>query len=313
MTAFAPMKAVLVDHPFSDPGWIFERKLDGVRCGAIRSQGRGRARVAHREKMDATYPEIVEALSSRRSRRDRDGEIVAFNGGQTSFERLQGRIGSMTPSSRARPASRSTCTCSTCSSSTARTFASAAAAQPKATAARRRDFGGPLRISAHRVGDGEAYLRARVQARAGRGWSPSAPTAPTGGRRSRDWLKLKCGHEQELVDRRLDRPARAAATGFGALLVGLLGRRTGCATRARSAPASTTARSSESATSSSAASARPAVRRAGPRARAHWVKPELVAQIAFTEWTRDGKLRHPRYLGLRDDKPAREVVRERPS
>jgi bifunctional non-homologous end joining protein LigD len=43
---------------------------------------------------------------------------------------------------------------------------------------------------------------------------------------------------------------------------------------------------------------------------AHWVRPELVAQIAFTEWTRDGRLRHPRYLGLRNDKPAREVARE---
>lgn len=46
---------------------------------------------------------------------------------------------------------------------------------------------------------------------------------------------------------------------------------------------------------------------------AHWVEPRLVGQFAFTEWTRDGKLRHPRYLGLRDDKPAREVVREVPS
>ena len=45
----------------------------------------------------------------------------------------------------------------------------------------------------------------------------------------------------------------------------------------------------------------------------HWVEPELVGQIAFTEWTRDGRLRHPRFLGLRTDKPAREVVRERPS
>ena len=44
-----------------------------------------------------------------------------------------------------------------------------------------------------------------------------------------------------------------------------------------------------------------------------WVEPELVAQVAFTEWTRDGRLRHPRYLGLRDDKSAREVVRERPA
>jgi ATP-dependent DNA ligase len=46
---------------------------------------------------------------------------------------------------------------------------------------------------------------------------------------------------------------------------------------------------------------------------ARWVRPELVAQIGFTEWTRDGKLRHPRYLGLRTDKPARDVIRERPS
>jgi bifunctional non-homologous end joining protein LigD len=46
---------------------------------------------------------------------------------------------------------------------------------------------------------------------------------------------------------------------------------------------------------------------------ARWVEPRLVAQVAFSEWTRDGKLRHPRVLGLRDDKPAKEVVRERPS
>jgi ATP-dependent DNA ligase len=48
-----------------------------------------------------------------------------------------------------------------------------------------------------------------------------------------------------------------------------------------------------------------------PRA-ARWAEPELVAQIAFSEWTRDGKLRHPRFQGLRYDKPAREVVREEP-
>ena len=41
-----------------------------------------------------------------------------------------------------------------------------------------------------------------------------------------------------------------------------------------------------------------------------WIEPELVAQIGFSEWTRDGRLRHPRFLGLRDDKDAREVVRE---
>lgn len=43
---------------------------------------------------------------------------------------------------------------------------------------------------------------------------------------------------------------------------------------------------------------------------AHWVRPEMVVEIGFTEWTRDGKLRHPRYLGMRTDKDPTEVVRE---
>jgi ATP-dependent DNA ligase len=45
----------------------------------------------------------------------------------------------------------------------------------------------------------------------------------------------------------------------------------------------------------------------------HWVKPKLVAEIGFEEWTEDGRLRHPRYLGLQDDKDPKEVVREEPA
>jgi ATP-dependent DNA ligase len=56
----------------------------------------------------------------------------------------------------------------------------------------------------------------------------------------------------------------------------------------------------------------PFTRGAGLPRQARWVEPRLVAQVAFGEWTRDGKLRHPRYLGLREDKPAAEVVRELP-
>ena len=44
----------------------------------------------------------------------------------------------------------------------------------------------------------------------------------------------------------------------------------------------------------------------------HWVRPELVAEVGFTEWTRDARLRHPRFIGLRDDRDAKDVVRERP-
>jgi bifunctional non-homologous end joining protein LigD len=50
-----------------------------------------------------------------------------------------------------------------------------------------------------------------------------------------------------------------------------------------------------------------------PKLGMHWVRPELVGQVGFTEWTRDGQLRHPRFLGLREDKDPRDVVRERPT
>jgi ATP-dependent DNA ligase len=50
-----------------------------------------------------------------------------------------------------------------------------------------------------------------------------------------------------------------------------------------------------------------------PHREVHWVKPKLVAEIGFGDWTEDGRLRHPRYLGLRDDKDPKEVVREEPA
>ena len=170
-----------------------------------------------------------------------------------------------------------------------------------------------MRLSQHRNEHGERLFREACRKGlegliAKRADSPYRSAA-----RSRDWLKLKCRVEQELVIGGFTAP-QGSRTDFGALLVGYTGGRA-AATPARSAPASTAPRSRRSAAGcasyerdeSTFADVHPV-----PRG-THWVEPELVAQIGFAEWTRDGRLRHPRYLGLRDDKPAREVVRERPS
>jgi bifunctional non-homologous end joining protein LigD len=130
-------------------------------------------------------------------------------------------------------------------------------------------------------------------------------------RRSPHWLKMKCEATQELVVGGFTDPQRSRA-GLGALLVGYFegpdfvfaGKvGTGFDTRlllelrARldrleiPAPPFTNAKGL-------------------PRLRAHWVRPELVVQVAFTEWTVHGKLRHPRFIALRTDKAARDVVRE---
>ena len=87
-----PMKAVLTDRRFSDPGWIFERKLDGIRCIAIRDGGDARLLSRNDLPLDDRYPEIAEALAGNRCERFvLDGEVVAFDGSQTSFALLARR------------------------------------------------------------------------------------------------------------------------------------------------------------------------------------------------------------------------------
>lgn len=92
MGDYAPMKAVLIDNPFSDPERAFERKLDGIRCGALRRAGQVRLMSRTGQTLNATYPELVDAQEHEGTDLLADGEIVAFRGAQTSFERLQRRM-----------------------------------------------------------------------------------------------------------------------------------------------------------------------------------------------------------------------------
>src|SRR3954470_2809495 len=90
----APTLATLTAERFSDPNWIFERKLDGVRCLAFRDGRRVHLLTRNRQSLNGTYPELVEALAAQPcSKFVVDGEIVAFEGRRTSFARLQGRLG----------------------------------------------------------------------------------------------------------------------------------------------------------------------------------------------------------------------------
>ena len=173
-------------------------------------------------------------------------------------------------------------------------------------------FRGPIRYSEHRDAEGEKLYR-EACARGLEGVIAKRAASAYAHRRSPDWLKFKCVAEQELVIGGWTDP-EGARSDFGALLVGYYDdgglvyagkvgtgyddttlRRLGARLRRL-------------------ARARSPFARGSPAGRGtHWVRPTLVAQFGFTEWTRDGKLRHPRYLGLRDDKPAREVRREKPA
>jgi bifunctional non-homologous end joining protein LigD len=169
-------------------------------------------------------------------------------------------------------------------------------------------FSGPIRFTPHRNRDGEELFR-RACAAGWEGLIAKRADSPYTPGRSRDWLKFKCSAEQELVIGGYTAP-RGSRTDLGALLLGHF--HDGLLRYAGKVGTGFT----QAELRDLAARLAP-LRRAdppfadAPRLRdATWVEPRLVAQIGFTEWTRDGRLRHPRYLGLREDKAAEEVVRE---
>jgi bifunctional non-homologous end joining protein LigD len=300
------MKAVLTDEPFDDPAWIFERKLDGIRCMSHRDRG-GPVRLVSRTDKDMTgqFPELAQALAAQPvDDLVLDGEIVAFTGGVTSFSRLQRR---------AREQVAVFLYVFDILRHEGRDVRELPLRERKALLRDALEFGGRLRYSQHRNEHGtrlfsEACRRGLEGLIAKRADSPYRSDA-----RSRDWLKLKCHFEQELVIGGFTAP-QGSRTDFGALLVGYqednrLRYAGKVGTGFGRATLETLGRRLRELERDD-----PPFADVHPIPRGtHWVEPELVAQIGFSEWTRDGRLRHPRYLGLRDDKPAGEVVRERPS
>jgi len=301
-----PMKAVLSDKPFSDPNWIFERKLDGIRCLATRDASGVRLVSRTGRGMNHEYPTIVEALEREPSDDFiADGEIVAFENGITSFSRLQRRGRERVPVflylfDLPRHGGED--------------LRNVPLRQRKARLRRALEFGGPVRFNPHRNGEhGEEMYREACEKGLEGVIAKRADSPYLSGGRSHDWLKLKCHAEQELVIGGYSAP-KGSRTDFGALLVGYYdGGTLRYAGKVGTGFDHHTLRTLGQTMRELEQDESPFEPFKPIPPGTHWVRPELVAQIGFTEWTRDHRLRHPRFLGLRDDKPAREVVREVPS
>ena len=166
-----------------------------------------------------------------------------------------------------------------------------------------------LRYSQHVVGEGERFF-AEACRMALEGVISKRRTARYREGRSTDWLKVKCVREQELVIGGFTEP-KGAREGIGALLVGVYDASGALqyAGKVGTGFGATVARDLRRRLGALVRAERPFSDAKGiPRAT--WVEPRLVAQVRFTEWTRDGRLRHPAFVGLREDKEAREVARE---
>jgi DNA ligase D-like protein (predicted ligase) len=297
------MKAVLTSERFSDEGWMFERKLDGVRCVAIRDRGPVKLLSRNDLSLNGRYPEIAAALAAQPQERFAvDGEVVAFDGAQTSFAKLAQRGRTHVPvffyifdvlwldgkDVRALPLR-----------TRKRLLRSELRFEDKS-----------LRFSNHRNRDGEAFFKEACR----KGWEglvAKRADSPYTAKRSRDWLKLKCEQGQELVVGGYTAP-KGSRTDFGALLVGYYdGQELRYAGKVGTGFDTATLHALGERLRALDQGRSPFADSASIRERdVFWVKPTLVAEIGFSEWTSAGRLRHPRFLGLRDDKPAREVVRE---
>jgi len=294
------MAATLTDERFDDPDWIFERKLDGIRCLATRSGTVVSLRSRNDLDLGGRFPSIAAALADQPAERFvLDGEVVAFSGSRTSFQRLgeRGRnvffyVFDVLEAD-------------------GRDVRELPLLERKAVLRRLVRPRGPVRLTPYRRSSGVALHESACR----RGWEgliAKRADSPYVGKRSRDWLKWKCDQAQELVIGGYTEP-KGSRIELGALLVGVWeGERLLYAGKVGTGFGRDTLRDL-------AARLAPLRREDppfadAPRLRsATWVEPRLVAQVGFTEWTRDGRLRHPRFLGLREDKDPRDVVRERPA
>jgi bifunctional non-homologous end joining protein LigD len=329
-----PMLATLADAPLRDPKLVYEPKYDGIRAlvtvtpPAKRGKGaRAKVAIASRAGNDKTeqFPEIVAALEAwarkRRGVAVLDGEIVALDaaGKPLGFGSIQARIHLQGGQS-------------------GNAVARAAVLQPVALyvfdllrdgdedvfklplADRRarleaalgpRDETGALRLSRQVAGDGEA-LMAEAQAE---GWEglivKDARSVYRPGRRTADWRKLKLVKRQEFVVGGWTEP-RGSRARFGALLLGLpdAGGTLRYVGHVGGGFSEATLRAVGAQLDGLAAAESPFASRPPTNDKPHWVRPVLVAEVRFGDWTHDGHLRHPVFLGVRDDVAPSAVTRE---
>jgi DNA ligase D-like protein (predicted ligase) len=305
-----PMLATLKDQPFSDAAWVFERKFDGVRILAFRNGSS--VRLLTRNRLPAAYPELADAISGEEL--DDfvvDGEVVAFEGKADSFSLLQRRMQLKDPGAARGSGVRIYYYVFDIMHAAGYDTRALPLLERKKLLRAALAFRKGMRFSISRPTRGEALLDEACS----NGWEGLIAKRAGSiyvGRRSTEWLKLKCSMEQEFVVVGFTDP-RGSRLGFGALLLGYY--ENGRLRYAGDVGTGFDHQTLQSLrrTLSRLEVKRPPVEVGSLPRNVHWVRPKLVAQVGFTEWTRDGKLRHPRFNGLRRDKEAREVVRERPA
>ncbi len=264
--------------------------------------------------MTVAFPEIAEALERQAATSFViDGEIVAFEGGRTSFARLQPRI-HLSSADRARatgiPVWFYIFDVLEIDRDDVR---SRPLLERKRMLRNLLEWTDPIRFTPHRMRAGEGWF-VEICRRGWEGLIAKRADAPYATGRTDRWLKFKCEAGQEFVVVGWSEPT-GSRIGLGALLLAYYKQTGGAQDLVYAGKVGTgfsdkVLRELHQRLTRLEAEQSPCTRGKLPSTGIHWARPELVAEVAFTEWTRAGQLRHPRYLGLRTDKAPAEVVRE---
>lgn len=306
-----PMLAYLEHDLFFDKNWFYERKLDGERCIAFINNGDVRLRSRNDKSLNISYPDIAAALAKAVTKNCiLDGEIVAFDNENTSFEKLQARMHRAT--AREALATRVPVYYYIFDILYVENYdlTQLPLRIRKQILKEIVTFQGRIRYSAHRIHNCKKYFTYACNHH-WEGLMCKDPDSPYVHARSTNWLKFKCIANQELVIGGFTDPQRSRV-GFGALLLGYYKKG-----KLHYAGKVGTGFDDELLESLSNKLKRIEIKTSPFTAHekikagvTHWVKPVLVAEIGFAEWTKDNKLRHPRFKGLRYDKAARDVSKE---
>jgi bifunctional non-homologous end joining protein LigD len=300
-----PMLATLVEEAFDRDGWIFEMKWDGYRAvGGVRD---GEVTLLSRTKQDfrAKFPPVVEALEELGHDAVIDGEVVAMDGkGKSNFQLLQNFVRTKKGNLEYRAFDLLWLD--------GHDVRSLPLLQRKELLKALIGKHPILKYSDHVEKKGAAFFREAEKAGLEGIMAKNADSPYASGKRTADWLKIKTHMRQEVVICGFTEP-RSSRKHFGALVVGVYdGKKLRYAGHVGGGFNAKTL-------AETYAKMKPLARKSSPfdpvpktNEPVTWLKPELVCEVSFQEWTQDGSMRQPIFKGMRIDKPATAVKPEMP-
>jgi bifunctional non-homologous end joining protein LigD len=302
-----PMLATLVDDPFSNSEWIFETKWDGFRSICFVKQGKSRFVSRNQIEMTPQYPELAGVAKQIDAKEAiLDGEIVALDkDGMPRFQLLQPRVGRKSGIEALRGQGHIVYYVFDLLYVDGQDLTSCPLVERKEVLEQILKPAGFIKLSEHILGDGEAFFK-QIEKFHLEGMIAKRAASPYVQKRTRDWLKVKTIQRSEVVIGGYTEP-RGSRAHFGALVVGLYRghdlhyvAHVGGGFNQRSLAEIYKLMQPLKAKTS------PFVDAPKTNEPVQWLKPKLVAEVKFSEWTADYRLRHPVFIGLREDKQPEE-------